>query len=225
MNDERLDRAFAHSGDILPAALAAKIRARIQADTQPVKLMPSGPVCVFWFAAIFGLVSTLFASLLGFRGLHLLSTEQTAEFLSALLVLTLASGAMAARGMRPGSGSLHSWLLGGVALAVYDSLVIFFFKDYSTAGFVPRGVVCLLLGVACALIAAVPIWLIVRRGFVVEPVQTGAIVGLVAGLAGLLALTLHCTVLTTPHAAVWHAGVVVICVAAGAIAGRVAGHA
>jgi len=76
------------------------------------------------------------------------------------------------------------------------------------------------LGVACAAVAALPVWLIVRRGFIVNPTGAGALLGLLSGLTGLTALTLHCDIITAPHTGVWHAAVVVVCVLAGAITGR-----
>jgi hypothetical protein len=220
LKDDRIDRIFEQAPKDMPATLAEKIRARIQSDTQPVKPLPGGVLYALLFTAIFGLAGTLFAAILGFAGLHALSWQEAIAFLIALAALAFGGSAMVARSMRPASGSLHSWILASVALVAYELLVLTFFRDYSMASFIHRGVVCLLLGVLCGTFAALPAWFVVRSGFVVEPGRAGAIIGLIGGLAGLLALTLHCPFITTPHAGVWHAAVIPVCVAVGAIAGR-----
>jgi hypothetical protein len=63
------------------------------------------------------------------------------------------------------------------------------------------------------------IWFLVRRGYVLNPVSAGAVIGCIAGLAGLTALEIHCPILTIPHVAVWHVAVVAISAAAGALGG------
>ena len=55
-----------------------------------------------------------------------------------------------------------------------------------------------------------------------SPVPAGASIGAVAGLTGLTALEIHCPILTIPHVAVWHAGIFVVSVAAGALIGWIA---
>ena len=224
MTDDQLDRAFDNiavgRAPEIPPAVAEKIRAHIQRDTRPVK--PMLPVAAYsvLFAVVFGVVALAFGASLGFKGLHLLSVRAATELLGVLIALAVTGAAMVARSMRPASGPLHSWVLGALAVILYEVLALTLFADYSTAEFMHRGVVCLTLGVLCAAVAGLPIWFIVRIGFVVDPVRSGAVIGLVSGLAGLTALTLHCNILTAPHTAVWHAAVIVVCVAGGALIGK-----
>jgi hypothetical protein len=218
VRDEQIDSLLEHGPD-MPATLAARIGEQIRHDTGPVKPLMRGGVYVLLFVAIFAAIAILFAAIFGFKGLHLLSSAAALSILVTLVVVALAGGITAARSMTPGSGSLHSWLLAGVAFGAYEVLVLTLFRDYSTTLFVSRGVICLLLGLACAAFMALPMWLIVRHGFVVEPVPAGAVIGLVSGLAGLTGLTLHCPVITTPHAGVWHAAVILVSVGAGMLAG------
>jgi|GEM_PF-6783583 len=130
MNDGRLDEFFSHPPE-LPAALAAKIRARIEHDTQPVK--PLGSPLVYGLAAcgIFAIVALLFAAALGFKGWRVLPSATAIEMAAVLCGLALASGAMVARSMRPASGRLHSNLLIALAIGVYEALVLGSFRDYS----------------------------------------------------------------------------------------------
>jgi hypothetical protein len=122
--------------------------------------------------------------------------------------------------MRPAAGRLLSLPLSVLALIGYEAMVFGFFRDYSAEAFVHQGMACLGLGVLCGVVVGVPIWVVVRQGFVVEPVRAGAAIGLVSGLSGIGFLTMHCPVLTVPHAGVWHALVVVVCAGGGAILGR-----
>lgn len=68
--------------------------------------------------------------------------------------------------------------------------------------------------------AALFVWLVVRRGFVLDSAAAGAAAGAVAGLAGVLMLELHCPLLEAPHAMVWHVAVIPLCALAGAATGR-----
>ena len=179
--DDQIDRLF-EQGPELPTALSDRIRAEIQRTMKPVKPMMSNGAYTLLFGAVFAVVALLFGSLHGFRGLHVLTSMEAVTALTALAVFALLSGSMAARSMRPGSGSLHSWLLGLLAFVAYEVLVIAFFRDYSTVHFVRRGLICLAFRVICGAFAAAPLWLIIRRGLVVEQVRAGAVVGLISGL-------------------------------------------
>jgi hypothetical protein len=70
-------------------------------------------------------------------------------------------------------------------------------------------------------IAAVPLWLVLRRGAILSPIMTGAATGLLAGLVGTTALEIHCPNLDASHILVSHLGVAVL----GAVAGLVVGWA
>jgi hypothetical protein len=69
-----------------------------------------------------------------------------------------------------------------------------------------RGSHCLFAGLSFALIAALPFWAILRKGAILSPGLTGASAGLLAGLAGLTVLELHCSDLTAWHILTWHIG-------------------
>ena len=221
MNDEQLD-GLLKNGPEVPPALAEKIRAQIQRDTQPVRPMLSGAAYTMFFGGILAVISITFAAFLNFGGLHALSASAAAELLIIPLLLAIFGSSTVATGMQPAGGRLRTWLFGGLAFILYELLIVQLFSSYDMDGFVHHGVICLALGVLCGVIVASPVWIIANRyGFVVEPVLSGGAVGLVGGLAGLVMLTLHCPLLTVPHTGVWHAAVIAICVTGGAILGRV----
>jgi hypothetical protein len=111
-------------------------------------------------------------------------------------------------------------VLAAVATAGLAALFALVLHDYSTARFVDRGIRCLKAGLMDAVPAALLVWLVVRRGFVLDSAAAGAAAGTIAGLAGVLMLELHCPLLEAPHAMVWHVAVVPLCALAGAAAGR-----
>jgi hypothetical protein len=80
---------------------------------------------------------------------------------------------------------------------------------------------CIRTGALMGLIAAVPLWLVLRRGAILSPIMTGAATGLLAGLVGTTALEIHCPNLDASHILVSHLGVAVL----GAVAGLVVGWA
>jgi hypothetical protein len=80
---------------------------------------------------------------------------------------------------------------------------------------------CIRTGALMGPIAAVPLWLRLRRGAILSPIMTGAATGLLAGLVGTTALEIHCPNLDASHILVSHLGVAVL----GAVAGLVVGWA
>ena len=81
--------------------------------------------------------------------------------------------------------------------------------------------VCIRGGTPVAAFAAVPLWLVLRRGEILSPIMTGAATGLLAGLAGTTALEIHCPNLDAWHILASHLGVAVI----GAVVGLLVGWA
>lgn len=218
MNEEPIDHALEQL-PAMPPAVANRIRAQIKSDTRPARPMMSDAAYVLIFACAAAAAALLFAALLGFKALQLAPVTVIA-MLAVIAVMAAWSGLMVARTMRPGSGRVFGLLSGAMAVIAYEAVVMNVFSSYSMTLFVHRGMTCLSLGVACGVVASVPIWLVARRGFAVERLKSGAMIGLLSGLAGLAALTLHCPVFEVPHAAVWHGGVILVCVAAGMLVSR-----
>jgi Negative regulator of sigma F len=81
---------------------------------------------------------------------------------------------------------------------------------------------CLRTGGQIALAAAVPIWLVLRRGAVLLPVITAPTAGLFAGLAGSTALEINCPNTAAPHVLIGHLGVGALGAAFGLIVGVIA---
>jgi hypothetical protein len=101
-------------------------------------------------------------------------------------------------------------------LAVFGHL----FRDYHIDHFFSAGIACLLTGLLHAIPAGLLSWLMLRRGFAVNPASAGLVAGTLGGLAGVGMLELHCPNLQAAHVLVWHTAVVPVSAAVGALLAR-----
>jgi hypothetical protein len=107
-----------------------------------------------------------------------------------------------------------------VALAVVIAVLFHFQQERN---FWARDWACLKTGIPLGAIAAVPFWLVLRRGAILSPAMTGAATGLLAGLVGTSALEIHCPNLHAGHILVSHLGVAVLGATVGFFTGTVVG--
>jgi hypothetical protein len=82
--------------------------------------------------------------------------------------------------------------------------------------------ICIRAGTLVGALAAVPFWLVLRRGAILSPRMTGAAAGLLAGLAGTSMLEMHCPILDVSHILLAHLGVAVLSALAGLAVGLTA---
>jgi hypothetical protein len=81
---------------------------------------------------------------------------------------------------------------------------------------------CIRAGTPFGVLAAVPFWLMLRRGAILSPTMSGAATGLFAGLVGTSVLEIHCPNLDVWHILVSHLGVAILCALAGLVIGLAA---
>jgi hypothetical protein len=72
------------------------------------------------------------------------------------------------------------------------------------------------LGTASAAFTSLGCWFILRRGFAANPAMAGLATGTLAGLAGVIALELHCPIFAVMHVTVWHTAVIPVSACLGA---------
>jgi hypothetical protein len=193
------------------------ITASIKSSLRPVGplpaawLMSAGLVAV---CAAISLVGAFHAGLFGFLKMGLL--ERWLVF-PTLVALACVSASAFVHQMVPASRHRigPATLL---AIAVFALLVMFasIFRDRQIEHFVSAGLACLATGVLYAIPAGLLGWLLLRRGFAVNPISAGMTAGTVAGLAGLGMLELHCPNFEAAHILVWHIAVVPVSCALGA---------
>jgi len=103
----------------------------------------------------------------------------------------------------------------GVIIGMFATLL----RPHSDPTFVATGLVCLRIGLECAVPAALLLWLLLRRGAILNPIFTGATVGALAGLSGLTVLEIFCPNLNEYHILVWHVGAALASAVGGAAIG------
>ncbi len=201
-------------------AAADRARAALLADLTPVRLLAPDWLYLLVLVLLFAAVAVDVASILGMAGLRALSVPQRALIFSALLATGSLAAAACVRQMRPAAGrNLGPWALAGTA-SILAAVFAAAFHGYSAENLVHEGIPCLVAGLSVALPTGIAIALLLRRGLVLDWSKAGLAVGVLAGLAGLGMLELHCPNLKAIHVLVWHLAVVVSSAALGWLAGR-----
>ena len=217
--DEVLNKAARTSLDLKPELLD-RVSTSIRSSLQPVRPLPPAWVITGGLILVCAAVSLLGAARAGFFGVEKMDLLERYLIFPALGLLAWVMASAFVHEMTPGSrrrvspGALLA--LGCIALLGLFALL---FRDYRTDHFFSIGIVCLVTGFIHAVPAGLLCWLLLRRGFAVNPVSAGLIAGALAGLAGVGVLELHCPNFQAAHILVWHTAVVPVSAAAGALVG------
>jgi hypothetical protein len=194
------------------------------ADYRPVR--PMGPP-LYVFAtliAIFVCVVGFGVYRLGAFAITVMSPLQASVIFGTLAACTGLLVSSLVQQMAPGRRHRISPRFLPLGIMVALALVIaVLFHFQPELNFWARDWACLKTGIPLGAIAAVPFWLVLRRGAVLSPAMTGAATGLLAGLVGTGALEIHCPNLHAGHILVSHLGVAVLGAAVGLITGMIVG--
>ncbi len=220
--DDILKQAARAPHEVDPALLD-RIAGTIGSSLRPVRPLPPPWVLEGGLVLICLAVALVGGSLLGLHGIRKMSALERALIFPALCAIIWLAATACLGEIIPGSHRQVSpgLLLGGGSLALL-AIFALLFHDYGTERFVSQGVVCLTAGLLHAIPAAIASWLILRRGFAVNPAGAGLAAGTLAGLAGVTMLELHCPNFEAPHVMVWHTAVMLVSGAAGALLARAA---
>ena len=220
MKDEEIDNVLkqtARAPHDLKAETLQRVSDSIKTSLRPVRPLPPTWVLAGGLVIICAAVALTGAARAGFYGIEKMGLLERALIFPILLVFAWMAGTGFVHEMVPGS---RRRLPPGALLAiVYVILVGVFallFRDYRTSDFFSAGIACLLTGLLFAVPAALLAWLLLRRGFAVNPLSAGLVAGTLGGLAGLGMLELHCPNFQAAHVLVWHIAVVPLSAAAGA---------
>jgi len=206
----------------LNPAVVERAKAALREKLVPVRPLASPSVLTLVFVAAFAAISVLGAWLLGMRGLFVLSGIQRAVVFPVLLAGAGIAAVASVREMRPAGGArLGRFALAMSTLALLGAFALLL-RDYDTRNFLAQGVPCLVAGLACAIPAALVIYLFLRRGFVLDWPSAGLAAGTLAGLAGVAILELHCPILKASHVMFWHVAVIPVCGMGGLLLGWIA---
>ena len=218
--DEMLDKA-AHVPHAVPAALLKRVADSIEPSLRPVR--PLAPTWVLTLAVVLigATVAVIGAARAGFDGVEALSVPARLLIFGALALFAGVAAAQVVRAWIPGSRHVPSGAILAASSVALLAVFALLFHDYHTDDFLSAGLTCLVMGLLHALAAALLIWWLLRRGYVVNSVSAGLIAGTFGGLAGLTMLELHCPNFEALHVLVWHTLVVPVSAALGALAGWV----
>ncbi len=217
--DELLNRAKVHHWP--SAEMLGRIAESVAGSMRPVRPLPRRWVLIGGVTGISAVVALAGAAAMGFFGIAKMSVLERSAVFSALGILLVAAASELVSAMIPGS---RRRLSSGGLLAVTGlglaAVMAFCFRDYQTTRFLHAGLVCLAVGLLYAIPAGLLSWLVLRRGFAVAPVSAGLAAGILAGLAGVGMLELHCPNFQAAHVLVWHLGVLLASAGLGALCGR-----
>ncbi|HEX8784147.1 MAG TPA: NrsF family protein [Steroidobacteraceae bacterium] len=223
--DAEIDAALEGAARIpheVPAGLLRRIADSIEQSVHPVRPLPPAWVLATGLVAITAAVAVSGAAWAGYQGVHALGPWDRLLIFGILGVVTSVTAVQAVAECIPGS---RRWLspAGLLAIVIIALLTAFglLFHDYQSDHFLISGLKCLVTGMLHAAPAGLLGWSLLRRGWALNPISAGLIAGVLAGLAGVTMLELHCSNFEAPHLLVWHTVVVPTSGAIGAAIGWV----
>jgi hypothetical protein len=205
-----------------PATLR-QIADRMAASLRPVRPMPPARYFFGAFVAIFASIVALGVYRMGAFAIRVMTPLQTAAILSALAISTGLLAYSLVHQMVPGSRHRIPPTLLPVVITISLTIAIaVLFQFQHERNFWRNAWGCIRAGTPIGALAAVPFWLVLRRGAILSPGMTGAVTGLFAGLVGTTVLEIHCPNLNGWHILVSHLGVAILCALAGLVIGLAA---
>jgi hypothetical protein len=197
-----------------------RIADAIKPSLSPVRPLPPTWAMVAGLVLVCASVSLAGAARAGFFGFAKMDLAERLLIFPALALLAWVAASEFIHAMIPGSlRRISPGAILGFGSAALLAIFAFLFRDYQTDHFFSVGIVCLFTGLLHAIPAALLGWLLIRRGFAVDPVTAGLLAGVFGGLAGVGVLELHCPNFQAAHVLVWHTAVVPLSGAAGALVG------
>jgi len=198
------------------------------AEGMTTNLQPVRPVAHarYLFGALVGIFVSIVATgvyRMGAFAISVMTPLQSAAIVSALAVSTGLLAYSLVQQMVPGSRHRISPRLLPVGITI--SLVIamaVLFQFQHERNFWGNAWACIRAGTPFGVLAAVPVWVVLRRGAILSPALTGPATGLFAGLVGTSVLEIHCPNLDASHILVSHLGVAILCALAGLVIGLAA---
>jgi hypothetical protein len=193
-----------------------RLQKMIVRDLRPVRPLRPSWIFLSAFALIFLGLSYLAVLYLGSYGWFVLMPTQRVAVFSTLAASAGLLAVSLVRHMVPGQKSpLRLGLLPIGFFVLLCLVVASVFQVRTDPHFLKSGEACLKAGIPYALLAAFVFWLILRRGAILSPRVTGAIIGMLAGLVSTTVLEIHCPNLNVWHILVWHVGIALL----GSVAG------
>jgi len=192
-------------------------------NLRPVRPIAPAPYFFGAFVGIFAAIVALGVYRVGAFAIAVMTPLQTAAILSALAISTGLLAYSLLHQMVPGSRHRipPRLLPAGITISLTIAIAVLFQFQHER-NFWGDAWACIRAGIPIGFMAAVPFWLVLRRGAILSPGVTGAATGLLAGLVGTSVLEIHCPNLDAWHILVSHLGVAMLCALAGLVIGLAA---
>jgi hypothetical protein len=195
-----------------------QIKSAILADLTPVTPLASQRVLLATLLIIAAVILAAGSLLLGLRGWYAFEPEVNLWRLLPVWVGVSVLAAGITRQMAPsGSAPRAAIVWSSLAFTFLTAATCLGFDGYGEPRFFAIGLKCFGLASLHGVIAALFLWLVVRRGAILAPVLTGAMTGALAGFLSLAECELRCPSPNAYHLLVWHLPLVPLGVAAGAL--------
>jgi len=221
MKDEEIDDVLtkvAQAPSDLKPEMLQRIADSIEPSIHPVRPLPPNWLMAGELVLVCAAVSLAGAARAGFFGFEKMDLLERSLIFSVLALFAWLAATLFASEMIPGSLRRCSpGALLGLGTLTLLAVFAFLFRDYQIDHFVSIGIVCLFTGLLHAIPAVFLSWLLLRRGFALNPVSAGLAAGTLGGVAGVGLLELHCPNFQAAHILVWHISVVPLSGAAGAM--------
>jgi hypothetical protein len=209
--------------DAVAPATLRKIAERLAGNLRPVRPMAPARYFVGAFLGIFVFIVALSVYRLGAFAIAVMTPLQTTAILSTLAIGAGLLVYSLVNQMAPGSRHRIPPALLAVGITILVAIVMaILFQVQQEENFWGNAWACIRAGTLVGALAAVPFWLVLRRGAILSPRMTGAAAGLLAGLAGTSMLEMHCPNLNAWHILLSHLGVAILCALAGLAIGLTA---
>jgi hypothetical protein len=224
VNNADIDKILQNAAEA-PHQVEPVLLERVAESIRPL-LRPVRPIAPRWMLTvgvmlISAAISLAGAARAGFVGFEKMGLYERVVIFSALGILACVAATKFVAELIPGSRQrISAAALLGTCCAVLLVVFAVLFRDYRTEHFISAGIACLVVGLLHAVPVALLSWLLLRRGFAVNPVAAGVVAGALAGLAGVAMLELHCPNFEALHILVWHVAVVPVSAGLGGLAGK-----
>lgn len=188
-------------------------------DVKPVRPLPSP----WWIAAALfalgGITAAIGGKHLGVAGWDALESTQRLAIFAGLTIIGAAASLLLARQMFP---TLAKRVSPAICIAVALCAIIagplaLMPWEYDADGFTELGLHCAQYGLTYSAVAIALTWLLVRRGYFLQPGWSGALAGLVSGSIAAVVLETYCPLIERAHVLAWHGGVVAVSIVVSSI--------
>jgi hypothetical protein len=202
-------------------AVADRITGLMKQGLEPVMPVPASRT--FGLLLIGGTVA-LCVAVTGLMGGHALAAMSLRQLAGSATILGGGAALLAlliGRQIIPASRQPAApWLQGAVVFVVLVCGIAVLFPWSGTSSLSSTGLRCSIRGLMIAIFSGGLACWTIRRGVALQADLLGAMIGLLAGLAGVAALQFNCPILEAPHILVWHVGIVIVAATVGLLLGR-----